>query len=70
MNPGAHVIGKISHPSLTHGLIYLTIRKEMYSSMHRIIAKEHYDCKCSATKSQLQVFTITDLVKANACTYC
>ena len=46
MNPGAgaHVMDKISHPSLTHGLIYLTIIKEMYSSMHRIIAKEHYDC--------------------------
>ena len=44
MNPGAHVMDKISHPSLTHGLIYLIIIKEMYSSMHRIIAKEHYGC--------------------------
>ena len=44
MNPGAHVMDKISHPSLTHGLIYLTIIKEMYSSMHGVIAKEHYDC--------------------------
>ena len=60
MNPGAHVMDKISHPSLTHGLIYLTTIKEMYSSMHGVIAKEHYDCQRRATKSQLQALTITD----------